>query len=120
MQMNQDSAPYSPVNRHALISLVTALLALVSFFIGALPLPFTALFCYPPSVLLGITALWTGLVALQRIRQNGEKGQLLARIGIWIGSLTLLFIACAIALVIALWPSFSAYLREIMSQIQTR
>jgi hypothetical protein len=118
--MDRDSVSNSPINRHALISLVTASLALVSFCLGALPLPFTALFCYPPSVLLAITALWTGLVALQRIRQSGGRGQLLARIGIWVGGLTLLFILCAVALVIALWPSLSAYLREIMNQIRTR
>ena len=118
--MDQDPVPLPHVNHHALISLVAALLALVSFCIGALPLPFTALFCYPPSVLLAITALWTGLVALQRIRQSEGRGQLLARIGIWVGGLTLLFILCAIVLVIALWPSFSAYLREIISQMRTR
>ena len=118
--MDRDSVSNSPINRHALISLVTASLALVSFCIGALPLPFTALLCYPPSALLGIAALWTGLVALQHIHQNGERGLILAKIGIGIGGLTLLFILCAVALVIALWPSLSAYLREIMNQIRTR
>jgi hypothetical protein len=102
--MYEEPTSYSANNRQALFSLLLAVLALLSFCIGAAPLPMTALVCYPSSVLLGIGALWTGVKALQQIRQNNERGHVLAKIGIWIGSLTILFVICAVTLAILLWP----------------
>ena len=102
--MREEPTLIKPINRYAVISLVMAVLALLCFCIGAAPIPLTALACYPASVVLSILAFWAGLKASRQIRARSEGGQSLAQIGIWVGVFTLLFIACALAMVIALWP----------------
>jgi len=116
-KMYKEPTPYQSINRHAIISLASAILALLSFCIGAAPLPLTALVCYPASILLGIAALWNGIVSMRQIRASDESGQSLAKIGIWVGSFTILFVMCAIALVVVLWPYLSEFIREIWNQI---
>lgn len=117
MIIHQDPDSFSPINRQALISLLLAVLALLSFCTGAAPLPITALFCYPSSLLLGIGALWMGVKALQQIRQSDENGRALAKIGIWIGSLTILFVICAVTLVIILGPYLINIIQETWQQL---
>jgi len=106
-----------PVNRRAILSFVLAILALISFCIGAAPLPLTALVCYPFALLFGIAALWNGSVAIQQIRQQYDQGRSLALIGIWVGTFTILFVLCAITLVFLLWPYVSEFIRETWNQI---
>jgi len=106
-----------PINRRAILSLVLAVLALLFFCVGAAPLPLTALVCYPTSLLFGIAALWNGINALQQIRQHNEKGRSPALIGIWVGTLTILFVLCAVTLVVLLWPYVSEFIRETWNQI---
>ena len=117
--MYLDPNTYSTTNRHALLSLLLAVLALFSFCIGAAPLPLPSLFCYPSSLLLGIGALWAGSKALQQIRQTDESGKSLAKIGIWVGSLTILFVVCAITFVIMFAPYLLEYLKETWAQISS-
>jgi len=111
--MVADSHSASLVNRRALMSLLLALLALLSFCLGVLPLPLSALLCYPSGLLLGIGALWVGWNALRQIRQRDENGATLAKIGIWVGGLTILFVACALTLAIVLGP----YVLKLMQDI---
>jgi len=115
--MQEESFPTQPINRRAILSLVLAVLALFSFCIGAAPLPLTALVCYPASLLLGIAALWSGATAIQQIRQQNEKGRSLALIGIWIGAMAILFVLCAMLLVILLWPHVIEFIQETWKQI---
>jgi len=115
--VHPDPDSYSYFNRGALISLLLAILALLSFCIGAAPLPITALFCYPASALLGIGALWMGVKALGQIRQNGEDGHTLAKIGIWVGGLTLFFVICAVTIAITLWPYIIECIQNAWDQI---
>ena len=115
--MIENPRPNIQMNRPALVSLLLAALALISFCIGAAPLPISALFCYPSSVLLGIWALWMGLKALRQIRESHESGGALAKIGIWVGSLTILFVACAVTLVITLGPYIVEFIRDAWNQI---
>ena len=102
--MYLDPHTYTSTNRRALLSLLLGMLSLLSFCIGAAPLPMSALFCYPSTVLLGIGALWTGITSLRQMRESAENGETLAKIGIWVGSLTILFVICATTVVIALTP----------------
>ena len=115
--MNQNPDLIPSLNRNAIISLVLSIFAVLSFCVGAAPLPLTALFCYPASLLLGIGALWMGMKALQQIRQNEEDGQTIAQIGIWVGSITILFIICAVTLVIILGPHLFNVIQEGWGQL---
>lgn len=115
--MQEELNPPPPINRRAILSLVLAIFALLSFCIGAAPLPLTALVCYPVSLLFGIAALWNGAISIQQIRQQNEKGRTLALIGIWIGALTILFVVCAVTFVILLWPYVFEFIQETWNQI---
>jgi hypothetical protein len=116
-KMHEEPTLYQSINRYAIISLISAILALLSFCIGAAPLPLTALVCYPVSIILGIAALWAGLVSIRQIRASHENGQSLAKIGIWVGSFTILFVMCAIALVVVLWPYFYEFIQGVWNQV---
>lgn len=102
--MYLDPHIYASTNRRALLSLLLGILSLLSFCVGAAPIPMTALFCYPSTVLLGIGALWAGITSLRQMRESADNGRTLAKIGIWIGSLTILFVICATTVVIVLTP----------------
>ena len=115
--MNEEPNPVRTINRHAVISIGLAFLAMLSFCIGAAPLPLTALFCYPVSIFLGIGALWTGLIATHRIRQNDESGHTLAKISIGIGSLTILLVIIALVLAVVLWPYLIDFIQDIWNQL---
>ena len=115
--MNEAPIPLQPINRRAILNLVLATFALLSFCIGAAPLPLTALICYPVSLLFGIAALWNGAISIQQIRERNENGRSFALIGIKIGALTILFVLCAITLVILLWPYVFEFIQETWDQI---
>jgi len=88
-------SPSAPsTNRNALISFVTALCTLLTFCMGFVPIPFTALICYPVSLTCGIIALVTGIKALRQIRESPQPGRTLALIGIWSGALTIAAVIC--------------------------
>ena len=117
--MREEPTLLKPINRYAVISLASAVLALLFLCIGATPIPLTDLVCYPVSLLLSILALWTGLAAIRQIRERFEGGQTLAKIGIWVGVFTILFIACVLAVMIALWPHIFELFQQIWNQSQT-
>jgi hypothetical protein len=80
-----------PTNGLALVSLMAAILTIVSFCIGFAPfLPLTAILCYPAASLLGLAALLTGVRSLRQMRLSGEGGRALAWIGICTGGLAIL------------------------------
>ena len=115
--MYNESITPQPVNRRAILSLVLSIFALLSFCVGAAPIPLTALVCYPTSLLFGIAALWNGIPAIQQIRQQNERGRSLALIGIWVGTLTILFVLCAVTLFVLLWPYVSEFIQETWNQM---
>ena len=102
-----------PTNRNAIISLITAILTLLSFCIAASPIPFTGPICYPPAAGLGLVSLATGLASLRQIRSNGENGRGYALIGVWIGGLTTLAALCAMVLGIMLLPVIVNFIRQV-------
>lgn len=94
-------------NPLAILSLVTAILTLLSFCIGVAPfLPMTSLVCYPAAIVLGLTAMLSGIAALRRIRVSGENGRGMALAGAWIGGLTILALVCAVALTLSAFAAF--------------
>ncbi len=101
-----------PTNSTAILSLVAAILTVVTFCIGFAPIPFTALICYPASAVLGIVALVSGLRALRQIDRTAQSGRVLALIGVWTGALTLIGVLCFSALAVWLYPRVAAYVQQ--------
>jgi hypothetical protein len=93
--MESNELPSPPVlNTHSIISLILAILTLISLCVGLAPLPFTGFVCFPVSLLLGILALILGFVALHRIKKHDQTGHGMAWTGILIGGLVFLCILC--------------------------
>ncbi len=110
--MNDEAPHLAPMNRSAVISIIAALLTVLSFCIAVAPIPLTGYVCYPAAALTGLVALITGLLSLAQISQSAENGRPYALIGITVGTLSVIASACAIALGIALFPRFWAFLLE--------
>ena len=103
-----------PTNRLAVVSLCCALLTVLSFCIGAAPIPTTGWVCFPAAIIFGAAALVSGILALRGIRSNGENGRFMAQTGIWLGGLTTLATLCAVTLTVSL----AALITEIWAQYQ--
>jgi hypothetical protein len=101
--MQQNEVIYYPANRPAIISFILAVLTILSFCAGWLPIPFTGFICLPMSVLLGVSALILGLVSLNQIRKSNESGSPLAWIGIVIGGFVFISMLCVLIAIIALF-----------------
>ncbi len=110
--MNDEAPHLAPMNRSAVISIIAALLTVLSICIAVAPIPFTGYVCYPAAALTGLVALVTGLVSLAQISRSAEDGRPYALIGITVGALSVIGSACAIALGIALFPRFWAFILE--------
>ncbi len=110
--MDSQFPPLSPMNRNAVISLVAAILTVLSFCTAVAPIPLTGWVCYPAAFVSGLVALLTGIASLAQIRRSREDGRSYAIIGITVGTLSIVGAACAVALGIAFFPRFVAFLRE--------
>jgi len=106
----------APTNRLSLVSFLSAILTIISFCIGAAPIPLTAWICYPAALLLGLTALVTGFTSLRQIRLSGEKGRASALLGIGIGGLTILAVICLTTLSFLLIYFGADYLKAFWQQ----
>jgi hypothetical protein len=102
-----------PTNRNAILSLIAALLTLLSFCIAVAPIPFTGFVCYPAAAVLGLAAFAAGLISLRQIRSNGENGRNFALIGVWIGALAALASVCAMTLGFLSLPVIAALFRQV-------
>jgi hypothetical protein len=102
-----------PFNRNSIIGFIAAILTVISFCIGFVPIPFTALICYPVSLIAGTVALVTGLKALRQIRQLGERGHALALISAWTGGTIIFAVLCVITLSlgILLFPFLANFIK---------
>jgi hypothetical protein len=109
-----ETKPTLPTNRNAIISLAIGILTIVSFCIGAAPIPFTGYVCFPASLMFGIAALASGLVSLKQIRSSQENGRTLALIGAWIGGLAISAALCIAGLAILFLPTLLALIRQII------
>ncbi len=102
-----------PTNQIAIISLITALLTVISFCAGAAPIPFTGYVCFPASAFLGIVALITGIVSLKQIKIRSENGRALALTGAWIGGLITATLLCLLTLAILFLPVVINYIHQL-------
>ncbi len=110
--MIEEPGPILPVNRSAVISVLAALLTLLSICTAVAPIPFTGYVCYPTAAILGMIALLTGITSLAQIRSRRENGRVYAWIGIAVGGLAVLASACAIGIGIALFPRVITLLHQ--------
>ena len=111
------SPSFPSINRKALIAFVLALLAILAFCVGLLPVPFTALLCYPPGILLGIASLVLGAQSLREIRQTAERGRVLAVIAMWVSGLMVLASVCLLVFGILLLPYITDFLQNLWEQV---
>ncbi len=105
--------PLISTNRNAIVSLISAILTLVSFCVAVAPIPFTGLFCYPASAGLGLVAFTAGLISLRQIQSNGGNGRNFAMVGLWTGILTTLASVCAMTLGVLWLPVLAAFLHQV-------
>lgn len=106
-------APVSSFNRKAMIGFLLSLLAIVSLCVGFLPIPLTALICYPPGFVLGIASLVLGAIALRELRTDGKNGQPFAWFAAWTGGLTVLALLCLTATGVILYPRIAEFVLQI-------
>ena len=106
------STSIPPTNRNAIISLVAAILTLLAFCAGFMPIPFTAIVCYPVSLACGAVAFVSGLSALRQIRQSAQGGRTLALIGVWTGALTIAAVICVSTAFALLLPRLADYVGQ--------
>ena len=99
-------------NRPALISLGAAILTVLSFCIGFVPIPMTAIVCYPVSMFFGVVALVAGMVGLRQIKAGNGQGRTLALVGIWMGTLTMLMVLCMTAVTLITLPFLFKWANE--------
>ncbi|MGE5250804.1 MAG: DUF4190 domain-containing protein [Bacteroidota bacterium] len=110
--MDSQTPHVPPINRAAVVSLIAAVLTVLSFCIAVAPIPLTGWVCYPSAFVLGLVALISGIASLAQTSHTGEDGRTYAWIGITVGTLSILGTACAVALGIAMFPHILAFLQE--------
>ena len=98
----QQTADSRPTNRSALISIVAAFGAILCFCGGAIPVPLTALFCFPGSAAFGLIAVIAGILGLQETRTRRERGHNLALTGLALGGAVILATLCMTMIGLAL------------------
>jgi zinc transporter ZupT len=81
-------------NQQATLSLIFGLATILSFCVGAMPIPFTGYICFPLSFISGMLALIFGIVALNQIRRRNESGKPMAWVGIVIGGIVFMCLVC--------------------------
>jgi hypothetical protein len=103
-----------PVNRIAILSMITGFLTLLSFCAGVVPIPLTEWLCYPSAAILGLIALVSGITSLAQIQARNENGRAYALIGISVGGLAVLASACAVTVGILVVPKLVALAHHYM------
>jgi hypothetical protein len=111
--VTQEEPHIPPVNRSAVISIVAALLTVVSFCGAVIPVPLTGLLCYPLAAILGIVAFVAGLISLRQIHSTGEKGRSLALVGSGVGGLAVTGLLYAMALGILFYAKIADFVSQI-------
>lgn len=111
--------PVNPqTNRLSIISFSAAVVTVLLFGLGLLPIPFTDWICYSLSGLFSMVALVTGTAGLRQIRRGKEKGAILSWIGMSFGFLSLIAICCLVVLVLTMFPLLARGLEQIWKQVR--
>jgi hypothetical protein len=103
--MSETGIETQPVDRGAVISLAAAVLTVLAFCGGIVPVPLTGFMCFPAAAGFGIVAFVAGLASLRRVRSSGEGGRTFALVGTAVGGLALVSLICLLAMGISLYPS---------------
>lgn len=110
--MTESQPNTAPTNQAAIISLIAAILTVLSFCGGIFPIPFTGYVCFPASALMGLVALGTGLISLGQIRSKGGNGRVYAWIGSIVGGLAGIVLLCAVTAGILLMPEILNFIHQ--------
>lgn len=116
--MTPEFVPISSINRKALIGFVLSILAILALCAGLLPVPLTALICYPPGFILSLAALIFGFIALRETRTEGKNGRALASFAVWAGGITIVAMLCLVAVGVLLFPYISEFIQQGVNQIR--
>jgi uncharacterized PurR-regulated membrane protein YhhQ (DUF165 family) len=116
--MTPEFIPISSFNRKALIGFVLSILAILALCAGLLPVPFTALICYPPGLVLALAALICGFIALRETRTDSKNGRSLAWIAVWVGGIAIVAMLCVAAIGAFLFPYITEFIRQGVNQIR--
>lgn len=99
-------------NTKAIISFVSALLALLVICAGILPIPFALILCYPPGILFSVVAIVVGIKAQREIKERNEDGRILTVLAVWGGGFALFIYACMLTAGALLLPRISEYISQ--------
>ena len=116
--MTPEFIPISSFNRKALIGFVLSIFAILALCAGLLPVPFTALICYPPGFVLSLSALIFGFVALRETGADGKNGRALASFAVWAGGITIVAMLCLVTVGVLLFPYISEFFQQSVNQIR--
>ena len=108
-------APASSFNRKAMIGFLLSLLAILALCAGVLPIPLTALICYPPGLVFGMTSLVLGAIALRELRIDGKNGQPFAWFAAWVGGLTVMAMICLAFSGVLLYPRLFDFFQQLFN-----
>ena len=111
-----DFAPASSFNRKAMTGFILSLVAILALCSGLLPIPLTALICYPPGFALGVAAFVLGLGALRELRSDGKNGQPFAWFAAWMGGLTVMGIICLAFSGVLLYPRLFDFVQQLLNR----
>ncbi len=116
--MTPEFVPISSINRKALLGFVFSILAVLALCAGFLPVPFTALICYPPGFILSIAALICGFIALRETKTDGSNGRALALFAVWAGAINFVAMLCLVTAGVLLFPHISQTFQQIIEQVR--
>ncbi len=99
--------------RLAVTSLVASLLTITFFCIGFLPIPLTAIPCYPAALIAGLVALVSGARAILAGRASGQPAGWMAWLGVATGVFVILAVACFTSLTLMALPVLAETLQQV-------
>jgi hypothetical protein len=103
------------INRKAIISFISGLLALLVICTGVLPIPFAFILCYPVGIIFGVLSIVLGIKAQREIRETDESGLALARLAIWISGFALFAYVCMLTAGALLLPRVAEYISRFIN-----
>jgi len=103
------------INRNAIISFISGLLALLVICTGVLPIPFAFLLCYPVGIIFGVISIVLGINAQREIRETDESGLALARLAVWISGFALFAYVCMLTAGALLLPRVAEYISQFIN-----
>ena len=103
------------INRKALLSFISALIALLVICTGILPIPFAFLLCYPVGIVFGVASIVLGIKSQSEIRESAESGRVLALLSIWISGFALLAYICMVTIGVLLLPRITEYIAQFIN-----